>query len=135
MDSRLVIELVRWSLNEILRLFWSGDRNAVAKAIRELLQFDVPVIGVFDGLVLVQRTDLNADQEILLLLHYAGEEGFSRNMIGRSAQLAAPAVTRSLQKLVSSGFREIVQLSNGNYRLTDLGSKRVRETLADKLVL
>lgn len=135
MDSRLIIELVRWSLNEILRLFWTGDRDAVAKAIRELLQFDVPVIGVFDGLVLVQRTDLNPEQEILLLLHYAGEEGFSRNLIGRSAQLTAPTVTRSLQKLVSPGSREIVQLQNGNYRLTDLGSKRVRETLADKLVL
>jgi hypothetical protein len=32
-------------MNETLRIFWNGDRELVAKAIRELLQFDVPCIG------------------------------------------------------------------------------------------
>lgn len=135
MDSKLVIECIRWCMNELLRLFWQGDRDAVAKAIRELLQFDVPAIGVFDGLILVQRTDLSPEEEILLLIHYAGEQGFSRNLIGRSAQLNAPSVTKSIQRLSSPEFREIIQLPNGNYRLTDLGSKRVRDKLASKLVL
>lgn len=135
MDSKLVMECTRWVMNEMLRLFWRGDREAVAKAIRELLQFDVPAIGVFEGLILVQRTDLNPEQEILLLLHYAGDQGFSRTAIGRSAQFPPPTVTKSVQKLASPTCREIIQLPNGNYRLTDLGSKRVRDTLADKLVI
>lgn len=135
MDSKFVIECIRWVMNELLRLFWRGDREAVAKAIRELLQFDVPAIGVFGGLILVQRTDLSPEEEVLLLIHYAGEEGFSRNVIGRSAQLPAPSVTRAIQKLSSPEYREIIQLSNGNYRLTDLGSKRIREKLASKLVI
>jgi hypothetical protein len=135
MDSKLVMECVRWVMNELLRLFWRGDRETVAKTIRELLQFDVPAIGVFNGLILVQRTDLSPEEEILLLIHYAGEQGFSRNMIGRSAQIPAPSVTRSIQKLLSPEFREIIQLPNGNYRLTDLGSKRIRDHLATKLIL
>lgn len=134
MDSRLVMECVRWVMNELLRIFWGGDREAVAKAIRELLQFDVPAVGEFEGSVIVQRTDLSPEEEVLILLHY-GEEGFSRKSLGQWVQCSAPRVTESLKKLVSPGFRQVIQLSNGNYRLTDLGSKRIRENLGDKLVL
>src|SRR3712207_7869439 len=43
------------------------SREGVAKAIRELLQFDVPAVGVFGGRILVQRTDLSVEEEVLLL--------------------------------------------------------------------
>jgi hypothetical protein len=135
MDSKLVVECVRWTMNEILRIFWIGDREIVAKAIRELLQFDVPAVGVFGDELLVQRTDLIPEEEILILLHYAGDHGFSRKAIGRYTRCAAPRITESLQKLASPGLRQVIQLINGSYRLTDLGSKRIREELADRLTL
>lgn len=135
MDAKLVTECVRWVMNETLRIFWRGDREAVAAAIKELLQFDVPAIGVFGGRILVQRTDLSAEEELLLLLHYAGDEGFSRTAIGRAAQCPAPRITEALQKLIARTSREVIQLPDGNYRLTDLGSRRVREQLASKLIL
>jgi hypothetical protein len=135
MDSKLVIEAVRWCINEILRIFWQGDREKVAKTIRELLQFDVPCIGQFEDILLVQRTDLIAEEEIIVLLHYAGEVGFSRYEIGQYAQYSPTSVTRALQKLSSPQFRQIIQLSNDCYRLTDLGAKRLREELAEKLLL
>jgi hypothetical protein len=128
MDAKLVIECVRWAMNETLRMFWSGsDRESVAKAIRELLQFDVPCVGRFEDVVMVQRTDLTADEEVLVLLHFGGEAGLSRT--------EGPAVTRSLQKLAAANCRQIVELSDKRYRLTDLGSKRIREQLAAKLLL
>jgi hypothetical protein len=135
MDSKLVIEVVRWCMNEVLRIFWQGDREKVAKTIRELLQFDVPCIGQFEESILVQRTDLTVEEEILVLLHYAGELGFTRYQVGQYAQCSPPSVTRVLQKLISPQFRQIVLLPNAHYRLTDLGSKRLREELADKLLL
>lgn len=135
MDSKLVIECVRWAMNETLRLFWKGDREAVAKAIRELLQFDVPCVGVFDGALLVQRTDLTAEEEILVLLHFAGEQGFSRSEIGKAAYRDSSTVTKTLQRLTAPASRQVVPLGNGRYRLTDLGSKRVREQLAKKLLV
>lgn len=135
MDAKLVIECVRWAMNETLRLFWSGDREVVAKSIRELLQFDVPAVGTFEDVVLVQRTDLGPEEELLVLLHYAGESGVSRLDIGRQAQLNPPAVTRALQKLCAANCRQVVQLGSGRYRLTDLGSKRIRESLSAKLLL
>lgn len=135
MDSKLVIECARWCMNETLRIFWRGGRDEVAKAIRELLQFDVPCIGRFEEVLLVQRTDLTAEEELLVLLHYAGESGFSRTELGRAAQFSATSVTRSLQKLTSPQIRQVVALPSGRYRLTDLGCKRVREELSEKLLL
>lgn len=134
MDARYVIESVRWVMNEALRIFWNGDRELVATAVRELLQFDVPSVGKFGDVLIVQRTDLSAEEEVLILLHYAGEAGFSRTALGKTAQISAPSVTRALQKLASPSMRQIV-LSGGVYRLTDLGSKRIRDELSSKLVL
>lgn len=135
MDSKLIIEVIRWAMNETLRLFWQGDRDAVAKAIRELLQFDVPCVGVFEDVLLVQRTDLAPEEEVLVLLHYAGERGFTRTELGRHAQCSPASVTRSVQKLEAPNCRQIVLVGDTRYRLTDLGSKRIREQLAAKLLL
>jgi len=135
MDSKYLIESIRWCMNEMLRIFWNGDRESVAKAIRELLQFDVPCIGLYGDIIIVQRTDLKPDEEILILLHYAGENGFSRRELGVHALNKAPRVTVAIQSLFAPDKRQIIQIKNGNYCLTDLGSRRIRVELADKLLL
>lgn len=135
MDSKFVIECVRWTMNETLRLFWNNDRDQVAKVIRELLQFDVPCVGVFEDVILVQRTDLATEEEILVLLHFAGELGFSRSELGRYAMRPASSITTAIQKLVAADCRQVLKLTNGNYRLSDLGSRRIREQLAEKLLV
>ncbi len=135
MDSKFVVESVRWVMNELLRIFWSGDRELVAKAIREILQFDVPAIGKYEDILLVLRTDLSAEEEILLLLHHAGEEGFSRTELGRTVRFSPASVTTALQKLTASDRRQVVLLGRGKFRLTELGSRRIRDELARKLTL
>ncbi len=135
MDAKFLIESVRWCFNEFLRVFWNGDREEVAKTIRELLQFDVPCVGVYGEIILIQRTDLKPEEELLLLLHYGGEVGYNRSQIGKNTMLSAPSVTTNLQKLVSAKYRQIIQMSNGNFVLTDLGHRRIRTELADKLLL
>jgi hypothetical protein len=135
MDARLLIESVRWAMNETLRIFWRGDRELVAKAIRELLQFDVPCIGQFESLLLVQRTDLSAEEEVLVLLHYAGEEGFTRRALGEYAMQPSQRISDAIKTLASPAFRQIVALAGNRYRLSDLGAKRIREELSEKLLL
>jgi hypothetical protein len=135
LDSKLVIEGSRWVVSEILRIFWTGDRSAVAKAIREIIQYDVPVIGDFDGRLVVQRVDCRPDEEILILLHHAGESGLSRRDLGRYIQHTPPRVTEKLEHLTSSRVRQVIKLRTGNYRLTDLGIQRVQTDLSSKLVL
>ena len=135
MDSKYLIEAVRWCMNEILRIFWNSDRDEVAKVIRELLQFDVPCIGVYEDVLLVQRTDLRAEDEILILLHYAGEKGFNRTEIGRHSLQPASSITVALQSLCSPSMRQVVKIAGGFYRLTDLGQRRIRNELSQKLLV
>ncbi|MCA1706245.1 MAG: hypothetical protein LC808_24465 [Actinobacteria bacterium] len=130
MDSKYLIEAVRWTFNETLRLFWNGDREEVARTIPELLQFDVPCVGAFESILLVERTDLTVDEEILVLLHYPGELGFTRTELGKYVKAAASSVTEALQRLSGAASRRILSLPSGRYRLTDLGSKHIREHLA-----
>lgn len=135
MDSRYMVEAVRWAMVECVRMFWTGDREAAASAIRELLQFDVPAVGRFEDVVIVQRTDLKAEEEILVLLHFAGEKGFDRRQLGRYARSSPSSVTRSLDALTDAGSRQVVQVGDGRFVLSDLGHKRLREELAAKLLL
>ena len=136
MDARLIMENVRWAFAETLRISWKGtDREQVAKAIRELLQFDVPCIGKFEDVIMVQRTDLSAEEEVPVLLHYAGEQGFTRTELGKYAMVSPASVTTALKKLVSPEVRQVKQLPNDRYRLTGLGSKRIREQMPDKLLI
>lgn len=113
MDAKFIIEVVRWLMNETLRVFWQGDRERVAKAIREILQFDVPCVGKYEDQLMVQRTDLSVDQEILVLLHFAGEAGFTRNDLGKWVRFAAPRITEALQRLTSPTVRQVILLVSG----------------------
>jgi hypothetical protein len=134
MDSKLVLEGVRWLFPEALRIWWKDDREKVASAIRELLKFDVPAVGKFENVLMVQRTD-SASDEILVLLHYAGKAGFSRKELGQYVMHDAPRITDGLQWLTSPKCRQVVKLGSGKYQLTDIGSKHIRERLADKLLI
>src|SRR5438128_9766819 len=108
MDARFIVEAVRWCMNETLRVFWNHEREIVAKAIRELLHFDVACIGKYQNVLLVRRTDLKAEEEILVLLHYAGEAGFSRRELGQHARCSPASITLALQALTSQQSRQAI---------------------------
>lgn len=135
MDARYMMESVRWAMVETLRIFWTSDRNAAAKAIQELLRFDVPCIAKYEDVLMVQRTDLRPEHEILVLLHYGGSRGFTRRELGTHTKCSAVAVTRALDALTSPERREVVEVGDKTFILTDLGHKRLREELASKLLL
>jgi len=130
-----VIENSRWILGELLRIFWKGDRSEVATAIREILRYELPVIGKFENIVLVQRTDCSVEEEILLLLHYAGEEGLSQQQLTNWIPRDASGISRKLNELGPGGKRQVIKVTTGNFRLTDLGTKEVLTKLASKLTL
>ena len=133
LDAKLVLENARWLLSEILRVFWTGDRAIVAQAIREIIEYDVPVIAEYDGRLLVQNISCTTEEEILILLYHSGENGLSRNQLGTYVEKDAAGITRAIKKLTSTKCREAIKLGNGNYRLTDLGIQRVMRELGDKL--
>ncbi len=134
LDAKFMTECVRWLMAETLRLFARTTPEQAGSMIREILQFDVPCIGKFEDVILVQRTDLSAEEEVLVLLHYAGDAGFTRHELGEYARCSPASVTRMVQKLEAPNMRQIVPVGN-RFRLTDLGSKRIREQLSSKLLL
>lgn len=135
LDAKLVVDNARWVLSEMLRVFWTGDRSVVARAIREIIDYDVPVVAEYEGRLLVQRTDCTTEEEILILLYHAGEAGLSRTQLGTYVQKHASGITRSLKSMASTKKREAIKLSNGNYRLTDPGIKHVLTQLGERMGL
>jgi hypothetical protein len=71
---------------------------------------------------------------VLVLLHYAGESGFTRREIDQYARCSAASVTRVFQKLAAPDTRQIITIGD-RFRLTDLGAKQIRENLPEKLLL
>jgi len=133
LDSKLMIESVRWLFSELLRIFWSGDDKEIEKLIKNIIEFDLPVVGKYEERLLVQRTDCSTDEEILILLHYSGDDGLNRRELGKYVHKAPSTITNSLSSLSSSNKRLVVKKSNGNYRLTELGNKFVFDNLPEKL--
>ena len=68
----------------------------------------MPCVGVFQDVLLVKRTDLTADEEIPVLLHYAGENGFTRSEIGQNVRRPAPRITEARQRLEAFDCRQIL---------------------------
>jgi len=133
LDAKFVMESVRWVLSEMLRVFWTGDRALVAQTVREIVEYDVPAIGDYEGHLIVLRTDCSAEEEVLLLLHHGGTSGLSRAGLGKYVKKSASSVSNALKQL--GGRREVIQLDSGAYRLTASGTKRVLEDLAHKLTI
>lgn len=133
LDSTLVVSLSRWIVSELLRIFWTGDTAIVAKAIKEIIRYEVPAILKVDNQNLVLHTDCSIDEEVLLLLHNAGEQGMTRTEIGKSVPKPAPSITRAVQALCSPERREVVLKEDGNYILTPNGSRKIHLELSAKL--
>ena len=135
LDSTLVLSLSRWVMSDLLRVFWSGNPSEVANTIRAIVRYPVPSVFEIDGRSFVLRTDCTVEEELLLLLHNAGEAGLSRAEIGKSAMKSASAVTKTLRSLCSSDRRQVVKRKSGEYLLTPNGVKRLHEEISEKLLL
>ena len=135
LDSTLVLSLSRWAMSDLLRIFWKADPSAVARLIREIIRYPVPAVFEVDGRSLVLRTDCSTQEEILLLLHNAGETGLSRAEIGKAAMRPDSTITNVLKTLCSPDKRQVVKRSDGQYVLTPNGTKRVQDELSEKLSL
>ena len=135
LDSTLVLSLSRWVMSEVLRTFWSGNPPEIAKTIRAIVRYPVPSVFEIDGRSFVLRTDCTVEEEILLLLHNAGEAGLSRSEIGKTAMKSASAVTKTLRSLCSSNRRQVMKRKSGEYLLTPNGVKRLHKEISEKLLL
>jgi len=59
---------------------------------------------------MVQRVDLSTEEEILVLLHFAGERGMIKREIGSHAMRSLSSVATFIQKLEGADYLQIVMV-------------------------
>jgi len=129
-DSRLVVEGVRWALAELLRLFATSDQLALVAAIDELSRFPSPLIRNYGGQPFVQSISLTTEEEVLAhLLHE--RHGKSQPDLVRLIPKDGAGVRRAITKLSLASKRQI-KLVGSLYLITDLGIKRIETRLIEE---
>ncbi|OJU88103.1 hypothetical protein BGO17_03970 [Candidatus Saccharibacteria bacterium 49-20] len=131
-DSRLVQEMVRWILAELLRLFVVGDREVVAAIIRDLARFPFPLMRMFGDDAFLQATSFTTEEEILAHLLF-NRGGLAQADIVRVVPKDASGISRAIKKLQSASCRQIKKMGN-KWVLTDLGINRIEERLARETI-
>lgn len=126
-DSRLVVESVRWILAELLRIFVTSDREQLAETIRSLARFPQPLIRIYGEKALLQSTTFTAEEEVLAHLMFA-DKGLTQVELVALIPKDAAGVRRAIAKMAGSQYRQIV-LRDKKCLITDLGITRIESKI------
>jgi hypothetical protein len=129
-DSRLIIEAVRWLLADLLRIFVTTDREQVAATIRSLARFPQPIIRQYQDQPLLQSVSFTTGEEILAHL-LNSDEGMTTPMLVSVIPKSASGVRQALTKLSTARSRQVVQRS-GKWFITDLGITRIEDRIVQE---
>ena len=129
-DSRMVVEGVRWVLAELLRVFVMTDQPALVATIEELSRFPQPLIRIYGGQPLIQSVKFTAEEEVLLhLLHE--RPGLSLTQLIRVIPKDQSGTRRGVRRLAEGKVREIVQVGD-RWEITDLGVVRIEARILEE---
>jgi hypothetical protein len=126
-DSRLIVEAVRWLLADLLRIFVITDREQVAATIRSLARFPQPIIRQYQDLPFLQSVSFTTEEEILAHL-LNSDEGLTTPALTAVIPKSASGVRQALTKLSAARSRQVVQRS-GKWLITDLGITRIQDRI------
>ncbi|HCT76503.1 MAG TPA: hypothetical protein DGG94_02955 [Micromonosporaceae bacterium] len=126
-DSRMVVEGVRWVLAELLRVFVTTDQSALVTAVEELSRFPHPLIRQYGGQPLLQSISLTAEEEVLV--HLLNERtGMTQAQLIRAIPKDPSGVRRAVKHLADGRTRQIVGVGD-RWEITDLGIVRAEARL------
>ncbi|WP_375477546.1 hypothetical protein [uncultured Jatrophihabitans sp.] len=130
LDSRFILESVRWVLAEILRVFGSFKPDDLAELVRSLSRFPQPLMRIYGETALLQSTTFTNEEEVLAHLLFADGGLQSRDLCAVIPK-APSGVRTAIAKLASGEVREIVKRGD-KYLITDLGIARVEQKIAQE---
>lgn len=130
-DSKLIVECVRWVLADLLRIFVSSDREKVADAVRSLARFPQPIIRRYNEIPLLQSVTFTTEEEVLAHLLDASNGLTTADLIAIIPK-SASGVRAAVKELSLARSRQIV-LRSGNWFVTDLGANRINERIVREL--
>jgi hypothetical protein len=119
-DATLAVHAAAWVLAELLRLYHSGDEQAVAEAMAALMRGHVPFVESFGDERVVTR-QVSCKVELLLLLARVAGDGLDRTALGRASKYPPQRVSEAVQRL--SGERYVHKTRDGKYHITGPGER------------
>jgi hypothetical protein len=126
-DSRLVVESVRWILAEILRIFVTTDREVLASVVQELARFPQPLIRNYGGQPLLQSISFTTEEEVLIhLLHE--RQGMTMPQLVQVIPKDSTGVRKAVKRLAEAKVRQVVA-SGSIWEITDLGVTRAEDRI------
>jgi len=131
LDAMLVVANVKWMFAEFLLLVWSRDRSEVGATIESIIQLEHPLIYEVDGQPIVLSTQLNAAEEILVLLQHALNGSMTRSEIKQAIRKDQSTISKAINRLDDE--RKIYFSTAGDIRITPLGKKQVHEVIIPNL--
>jgi hypothetical protein len=132
-DSRFVIEAVRWLLADLLRIFVTSGPDQVADIVRDLARFPVPIIRKYGELPLLQSVVFTTEEEILAHL-LNSQAGLAARELIVSIPKDQSTIRRALRKLSGPQVRQVVERT-GAWLITDLGIKRIEARIEREALL
>jgi len=73
MDAACVLQMSKWILSELVRLFHDVDTETASDAIESIVERLVPIVWEVDGLLRVLDTGLTMKEKTLVLLYHRSE--------------------------------------------------------------
>lgn len=73
MDATCVLQMSKWILSELVRLFYNVDTETASDAIESIVERLVPIVWEVDGKLRVLDTSLTMKDKTLILLYYHAE--------------------------------------------------------------
>ena len=129
-DSRMILESVRWILADLLRIFVTADRELVAETVRDLARFPQPLIRDIENVPLLQSVSFTTEEEVLAHLLNA-DAGLSTAELVSIIPKSASGVRAALSSLSGGKRRQIAKRSN-KWLITDLGITRIENRIVEE---
>lgn len=126
-DSRMILESVRWVLADLLRIFVATDREMVANIVRDLSRFPQPLIRNIEDEPLLQSVTFTTEEEILAHLLHASD-GLATAALVNVIPKSASGVRSALSKLSDAKSRQIAKRAD-KWFITDIGIARIEERI------
>ena len=127
-DSRLIVECVRWVLADLLRIFLQINREEVATLVRELARFPQPLVRNYGDQPLLQNVTFTIEEEILAHLLEA-PSGMTVARLVAVIPKDPSSVRKAAKRLQGSPLRQVIDRGKVLF-ITDLGTARVEQKVA-----
>jgi hypothetical protein len=82
MDATCVLQMSKWILGELVRVFHNVDTETASDAIESIVERVVPIVWEIDGRLRVLDTDLTMKDKTLLLLYHHSESVHESDLVG-----------------------------------------------------